>query len=170
MTFVANVGPGNQENTTLTWSVTQGTITSGQGTPTITVDTTGLSDTTITATVTLGGTNPDCRCTTEANATGVVAALPQPRLIEEVGPLTADDLRARIDNLFIELQNDPAATGYIINYGPPRQVTARERIIRSHIQLRRYDATRVVIVNGGEEAEIRTRIYIVPQGATPPTP
>jgi hypothetical protein len=72
--------------------------------------------------------------------------------------------------LFIRLQNDPTATGYIINYGPARQVTARERIIRSHIQLRRYDATRVVIVNGGEEAEIRTRIYIVPQGAQPPTP
>lgn len=170
MTFTANVSGGNQEITSFNWTVSQGTITSGQGTPTITVDTTGLSNTTITATVTIVGTDPECRCTTEASETGVVAEERTFELIEEVGPLSADDLRARIDNLFIRLQNDPTATGYIINYGPARQVTARERIIRSHIQLRRYDASRVVIVNGGQEAEIRTRIYIVPQGVEPPTP
>ena len=169
MTFTANVSGGSQSDVTYNWSVSNGTISSGQGTPSITVDTTGLGNTTITATVDVGGLCAECPG--EATETGVVAVnIIEPRLIEEFGPLANDDVRARIDNLFIELGNDPSATGYIINYGPVRQVTARERLIRNHIQLRRYDPSRVVIVNGGEEGEVRTRLYIVPQGAEPPTP
>jgi hypothetical protein len=170
MTFTANVSGGSQPSVTYTWSVSQGTIVEGQGTPSITVDTTGLSDTTITATVNVGGTDPACECPADASDTGVVAGLPQAIPVDEFEQLANDDVRQRLDNFFLELQNNPDSTGYIINYGPARQVTARERLIRNHIQLRRFDASRIVIVNGGEEPTIRTRLFRVPAGATPPTP
>jgi hypothetical protein len=170
MTFTANATGGNQEITGFNWTVSQGTITSGQGTSSITVDTTGLEDTTITATVTITGTNPACTCDTEADATGVVAALPKAVPIDEFTGLSNDDVRQRLDAFFSELQNYPDNTGYIIIYGPPRQVTARERLIRNHIAFRQIDASRIVIVQGGEEAEVRVRLLRVPPGADPPTP
>jgi hypothetical protein len=168
MTFTANVSGGSQDDVTYEWSVSQGTIVEGQGTPMITVDTTGLSDTTIEATVNVGGLCGDCN--PNASETGVVAPLPEAIPIDEFGRLANDDVRARLDAFFTELSNNPNDTGYIINYGPARQVTARERLIRNHIALRRFDASRIVIVNGGEEPEIRTRLWRVPPGAQPPTP
>lgn len=170
MTFTANVSGGTQENITFNWSVSQGTISSGQGTPSITVDTTGLDNTTVEATVEIGGTVPECNCPKTASETGVVAGKIIPIPIDEFGPLSNDDVRQRLDAFFSDLQNNPGSTGYIINYGPARQVTARERLIRNHITFRQFDASRIVIVNGGEDAEVRTRLLRVPQGAEPPTP
>lgn len=170
MTFTANVSGGSQENITYNWSVDRGTISSGQGTPVITVDTTGLEDTTVTATVEIGGTDPACNCPTRESETGVVAAIPIAIPVDEFQQLSNDDVRQRLDQFFIELQNDPTSTGYIINYGPARQVAARERLIRNHIQLRNFPPDRIVIVNGGVEPTIRTRLFRVPAGATPPTP
>jgi hypothetical protein len=169
MTFTANLNGGSQDAPTYNWTVSTGTIVEGQGTPTITVSTEGLRDVTITATVDIGGL-----CTTcgqlSGSETGVVAGIVEPQLTDEFGPLANDDVRQRIDNFFVALQNDPSAQGYIINYGPARQVTARERLIRNHIAFRKFDASRIVIVNGGVTEEINTKLWLVPQGATPPTP
>ena len=170
LTFTANVSGGTQENITFNWAVDKGTITSGQGTPSITVDTTGLEDTTVRATLTIGGTDPACTCPTEAGGTGVVAAKPKPVPIDEFGPLSNDEVRQRLDAFFLELSNNPDNTGYIIIYGPPRQATARERLIRNHIAFRQAPADRIVIVQGGEEPQVRTRLLRVPPGADPPTP
>ena len=60
MTFTANVSGGSQSSVTYDWSVSNGQIQSGQGTPVITVSTVGLTDTTVTATLNIGGTNCDC--------------------------------------------------------------------------------------------------------------
>jgi hypothetical protein len=45
---------------TYNWSVTSGAISSGQGTPSITVDTADVEQDTITATVEIGGYSQDC--------------------------------------------------------------------------------------------------------------
>ena len=60
MTFTANVSGGSQTDVTYDWSVDKGTIIEGQGTPVITVSTEGLSDTTVTATVLVGGLCEKC--------------------------------------------------------------------------------------------------------------
>jgi hypothetical protein len=168
MTFTANVSGGSQTDVTYDWSVDKGTIVEGQGTPVITVSTEGLVDTTVTASVVVGGL---CEtCPGEDSETGVVAGIIEPILIDEFGPLANDDVRNRLDAFFVELQSNPNDTGYIINYGPPRQVAARERLIRNHIDFRNFPASRIVIVNGGDEPQIRTRLWRVPVGAEPPTP
>ena len=57
--------------TTFRWSVRGGAITSGQGTPEVTVDTARAAGTTIFATVDLGGLAPEC-VTTTASTTFLV--------------------------------------------------------------------------------------------------
>lgn len=171
MTFTANLNGGNQDAPTFNWTVSTGTIVEGQGTPTITVSTEGLSgDTTVTATVDIGGLCAACGTLSDSE-TGVVAGPIGPELVDEFGPLANDDVKARLDAFASNLSSNPDSQGYIINYGPARQVTRRERLIRDYLVTNRgIDASRLVFVQGGDEPEIRTRLYRVPQGATVPTP
>lgn len=69
LTFVANVTGGDAGVTpTYKWTVSAGKITGGQGTAKVTVDVSGLSRESVTATVAVGGMNPLCHtvasCTT----------------------------------------------------------------------------------------------------------
>jgi hypothetical protein len=58
---------------------------------------------------------------------------------------------------------------YIINYGTPSQIRQRERWIRDAISFRRYDASRITLVNGGP-GPVRTVMWLVPPGAENPRP
>ena len=61
LTFSANVsGVDPNENLTYNWTVSVGTIVSGQGTPTIVVDTRGVEAKQIKATIEIGGFPPEC--------------------------------------------------------------------------------------------------------------
>ncbi|REJ78270.1 MAG: hypothetical protein DWQ47_02060 [Acidobacteria bacterium] len=165
MTFTANVVGGNQQNITYSWEVSQGSIQSGQGTPQIVVDTTGLEDTNVRATVSITG-DEGCNCDREASETGVISGTPDPRLVDEFGPIPNNDVKARLDIFITQLANDPTATGYIVNYGSARDVTRRERLIRDYmVNENGVDPSRLVFVNGGVESAIRTRLWIVPAGA-----
>lgn len=171
MNFTANVAGGTQSSVTYNWTVSAGTITSGQGTPSISVDTTALAGQSVTATVEIGGTEAACGCTTTASETGGVAPNPDPVMVDEFGALPNDDIRGRLDLFFAELSNNPNNQGYIINYGTPAQVATRERLIRNHIAFRRFDPSRITLVNGGDTgAGANTKLYRVPPGAANPNP
>ena len=80
MTFTANVFGGNQDAITYNWSVSQGTIVNGQGTPSISVDISGLPDASaITATVNISDTGCGTCDTLSASETGLVASRASPR-------------------------------------------------------------------------------------------
>jgi hypothetical protein len=170
MTFTANVSGG--PDVTYNWTVSAGTIESGQGTPSIVVRTSAAdAGQTITATVTLGGQDPACNCPSTASGTGVVARTPEAVLVDEFGKLPNDDIRGRLDNFFTELQNNPNNQGYIINYGTDREITARERLITNHITFRNFDRSRITLVRGGDRGNgPETRLYRIPPGATNPNP
>ena len=171
MTFTANVSGGTQSSTTFNWTVSAGTITSGQGTSTITVATNAdLAGQTITATVDVGG---QCAadCPRSANASGEVAApkpTPEPRKIDEFGALEADDLKIRLENLRTELANDPAATGYIITSGSGKAKTKQLNNIKKAIDFLRIDSSRVRLVDGDATAPVGSIIWIQPAGANAP--
>lgn len=170
MTFTANVSGGTgQGDPTYNWTVSAGTIESGQGTPSITVSTAGLSNQTVSATVTVGNT-ADCPCPKDASAEGIIGTNPESRLIEEFEAAVPDVIKARLDNFYSALASDPNARGVIINYGTDREVARRERDIRSAIAFRQYDINRVTFVRGGSTPGIRTQFYLVPAGAQEPTP
>lgn len=172
MTFTANVTAGTYDPT-YNWTVSGGTIESGQGTPSITVRTTQeMAGTSITATVDIGGAQAGCTCTVTDSETAGIAPRPDPILVDEFGAMPDDDIRGRLDVFFAELANNPNNQGYIINYGTPAQIARRERLITNHINFRGVDRSRITLVNGGASPDgpPTTRLYRIPPGADNPTP
>ena len=170
MTFTASVTGGPE--VTYNWTVSGGVIESGQGTPSIVVRTSRAdAGTNITATLNLGGLDPNCECQKDAFETAPVDKNPEAVQVDEFGKLSNDDIRARLDQFFIELQNNPANQGYIINYGNDKDIAAREKIITNHIDFRKFDRTRITLVRGGDTGEgPKTKLYRVPEGAENPNP
>jgi hypothetical protein len=170
LTFTANVSGGTATTVTYNWTVTSGTITEGQGTPVIRVATTGdQAGSALTASVEIGGVCDQCERTKSVTVQFPVALAP--RQVDEFGALSNDDVKARVQNFFVELNNDPSATGYIINYGTAREIARREKQINDAIRFLRLDASRITQVRGGETGgEVRTVFFVVPAGVTPPAP
>jgi len=67
VSYTANVSGGSGDFT-YNWSVSAGSITSGQGTPSITVDSKGMANSSITATLEVGGMSRSCSNTSSATA------------------------------------------------------------------------------------------------------
>ena len=172
MTFTAVVSGGTASNLTYNWTVSAGTIESGQGTPSIVVATTKeMANSNVTATVDIGGQEAKCDCPRTASETGSIAPRIEPVLVDEFGKLSNDDVRAKLDTFFIELQNNPNNQGYIINYGTDRDVAAREKLITNHINFRKFDRSRITLVRGGDNGgAINTKLYRIPPGADNPAP
>ena len=168
MTFTANVGGGGDY--TYTWTVSNGTITSGQGTPSITVATNrDMAGQNVTATVDVGGLCPECPRT--ASETAGILDTPKSTITDEFGSAPDDDVKARVDNFYIQLNNNPTAQGYIINYGTAAEIKKRRAQIMKAINFRKYDASRVTFVDGPNNGTgINTKFYLVPAGADTPQP
>ena len=167
MTFTAMTSVSGDY--TYNWSVSSGTITSGQGTPSITVSTTQeMAGSNVTASLKLGGTKEGCNCQTDASETAPVAPRPTAVPVDEYGPLKDDDVKARIDNFYIQLNNQPNAKGYIIIYGTPAQIKKQKAQIMKAITFRKYDPTRVTFVDGPNNGEQKVKLWLVPQGADNP--
>jgi hypothetical protein len=173
MTFVANVSGGSQDQVvTYNWTVSAGSITSGQGTPSITVAVPpDMSGGNITATVDLGGLPAACNCPHNASETAGVSTPETYHEVDTFGPLSNDDVKARVQNFYVQLANNPNSQGYIINYGTPAQIAARRRQITKAIDFLKLDPSRITFVDGPPKgAQVETHFYLVPPGATPPTP
>ena len=168
MTFTAS----SSGDVTYNWTVSAGTIESGQGTPSITVRTNrDMAGTNVTATVDIGGLPAGCNCPASASETAPVAARPEANLIDQFGPATDDDVKARVDNFYTQLNNNPSAQGYIINYGTPAEIKRRRAQIMKAINFRKFDASRVTFIDGPDNGTgVNTKFYVVPAGAENPAP
>jgi hypothetical protein len=172
ITFTASVSGGAEgASWTYNWSVSAGTISSGQGTSTITVDTANLGGQSVTATVSIGGADPSCTGTT-ASCTTTVKPAPQPaRKFDEYGNIRFNDEKARLDNYAIQLQNEPGSQGTIIVYGSctgegqQRGDRAKDYLVNT----RGIEAGRITVVDGGCRSELTVQLWVVPQGAAAPT-
>lgn len=180
ITFTADVSYTGSSALNYTWTVSPASarIVSGAGTPTIMVDSTGLGKQKVEAILVVddGSGEQTCRQTAEA-ATDVV---PLPAIVKQkcydCFPFTAfDDTKARLDNLAIELQNNPTAQGYIIVYsGVGSRAGQADRLITRAkdylVTTRGIDASRLNVINGGYRDTDYFELWVVPQGAQPPTP
>lgn len=179
ITFAADVTYGGTESLKYAWTVnpTAAKVISGAGTPTITVDSTGLGGQRVIATlvVTDGSSDPTCR--QSAQSVAVVTAPERKTIVsrdfDECKNCTFDDQKARLDNLAVELQNDPTARAYIIAYGgrysPLSQVEMLMKRARDYmVEQRGIDASRLVTVNGGFREDDSVELWVVPAGAEPP--
>jgi len=172
ITFTASVSGGEAGATwTYNWSVSAGTISSGQGTSTITVDTANLAGQSVTATVSIGGADPSCTGTTASCTTSVRTPPVEARKFDEYGNIRFNDEKARLDNYAIQLQNEPTATGTIIVYGSctgegqQRGDRAKDYLVNT----RGIEAGRITVVDGGCRSELTVQLWIVPSGSAAPT-
>lgn len=174
VTFNAEVDTAASDiKNTFKWEVSAGTITGGQGTRSLKIDSTGLGGgQTITATVEVGGLPATCERKTSCSVS-VVQVIGCG--LDEYGDIPFEDEKARLDNLAIELQNDPTAEGYLICYGGRvgYEGEAQSRCDRAKDYIsktRDIEASRVVTVDGGFRESLTVRLIVVPSGATPPAP
>ncbi len=167
ITFSSSLSSG--ANVTYNWSVSAGTITGGQGTSSITVDTANLGGQSVTATVEVGGLDPACSRTASCS-TSVKAPNAQSSKFDEYGNIKFNDEKARLDNYAIQLQNQPGAQGYVVAYGScAGEAQARADRAKDYlVNTRQIDAGRLVTVDGGCRSDLSVELWIVPTGATPP--
>ena len=172
MIFTASVIGGDQPSVNYNWSVSAGTIVSGQGTSSITVATNSdLAGQTITATAEATGFCDTCPSSLNGSASGEVA---QPQLtpvkIDELGPMTPDDMKKRLEALGNALASDPSARGFIVNRGgTAREKAKRNRDLAKAIEFLRIDTSRLTIVDGGGSGTVNSEIWVVPAGADNPS-
>ena len=145
----------------------------------LTVDSTGLAGQRITATLVVddGSGEPACRQT--AQATTYIPPTPPrespSRQFDVCCSCSFDDQKARLDNLAVELQNDPSTTTYVIAYGGRTSRIGQADLLGERardylVNKRGIDQSRIVVINGGFREEDCVELWIVPSGATPPQP
>lgn len=153
------------------WEASAGSVVSGQGTASFKVDTTGLSQQTVTATVEVEGFSPVCE--RKASCTTLVAPVIIGCGFDEYGNIKFDDEKARLDNFAIELQNDLTAQGHMICYGGRTgyEGEALRRCERAKNYLsgvRGIEAARIVIIDGGFREELTVELWAPPRGSSLP--
>lgn len=181
ITFAADVEYGGTASLNYNWKILPSTarILTGAGSPTITVDSTGLGGQRIVATLTADDGSSDPSCAQSAQAVSVITPLEKKIIVaqefDECNNCTFDDQKARLDNLAIDLQNDPSTRAYIIAYGgrmsPLGQVEVLMSRARDYLVTQRgIDASRLTVVNGGFREEDSVELWTVPSGAASPRP
>ncbi len=170
LTFTANVSGGDNNVTpTYNWTVSAGTISSGQGTSTIQVETQEAGGMTITATVDVGGYSRECSTAHSCTA----SILKKSSKIAEYGKVKPDEEKAFLDKFAAELEADPSAQGYIIAYGSPKgpkmeAFKAADNATQYIIKQRKVDAARLLPVDGGYREQFAIELWLIPSGADLP--
>jgi len=179
ITYNADVTYSGDSALKYTWKVTPSSahIISGLGTPTLSVDSSGLGGQRIIATLTADDGSSDPACAQSAQVVSIIAPIKKvvivAREFDECNNCTFDDQKARLDNLAVELQNDPTTRAYIIAYGgrmsPVGQVEKLMNRAREYMVTQRgIDVSRLSVVNGGYREEDSVELWIVPSGAAAP--
>jgi hypothetical protein len=182
ITFLSNnVGVDPTVPVNYNWTISSGTITSGQGTPSITVDTKGMGGQTINADLDVNDGVYDATCRQKISVPTLVErppAPPEPRRFDEFPARAFDDDKARLDAFAIELQNNPDSQGYIIMYQGTDRASMRNKKVEVLskkaldylVKARGIDPRRIVITNWGTRPETSYDLWIIPPGAQPPVP
>jgi hypothetical protein len=181
ITYTSDVTYGGNSPLNYTWTVSPATarILSGLGTPTITVDSTGLANQSITATLVVDDGSGDAACRQSSQASTLIPQVPPrespAKQFDVCCSCAYDDQKARLDNLAVQLQNDPSASAYIIAYAGrnSRRGEANRLLTRARDYLvtqRGMNSTQITVLNGGFREEDCVELWIVPSGATPPQP
>lgn len=181
ITYAADVDYKGTAGLLYTWTVNPANarIISGAGTPTITVDSTGLAGQRITVTLVVDDGSGDPLCKQAAQASTFTPRTPKRDIVgsefDTCCNCSYDDQKARLDNLTVELQNDPSTTTYLIAYagrssraGESARLLARAR--NYLVTYRGVDASRITVIDGGFREDDCLEVWVVPRGAAPPQP
>ena len=177
VTIAANFADGHTGERylpTYNWSVSQGIIASGQGTPSITVEINreNIGQVTITLDRVFKEAHfPDVQ--RSASCSIPIAEPPQARMLDEFRTAgnNCEEGFSRLDGFFIELNNNPVDTGLIVLYRDNRDPDAARRRatqLRNHARFRNFDMTRIRMVFGRAREGGTTQFWLIPAGAEAP--
>ena len=98
---------------------------------------------------------------------------PRAELVDELRTvgMNCEEGFAKMDSYFAALGNNPAADGVIVIYGDVldrKAASRREQQIRNHIQMRRFDLTRITFLRGNVKSQGATQFWLIPPGAERP--
>jgi hypothetical protein len=155
------------------WTVTAGVIDAGQGTPSISVRSSREdSGETIEATVEVSGL-PGA-CDNRARETAPIDNIPVCGLAaDEFGDLEPNDVRARMDQFFVELENNPTNQGVVLLIITDKEelseLNPRLQLIVKHAAFREFDLKRLTFMFEIADRSY-TRLWRVLPGAESPCP
>ncbi|MGI8467982.1 MAG: hypothetical protein ACR2N3_05970 [Pyrinomonadaceae bacterium] len=167
---------------TYRWKVSPNSaqITSGLGTPSITVDTKGIGNQPITAELDVTDDVYGATCQQRNSVTTGVEVVkpPQPFRFDMFESKSFDDDKARLDNYVIQVQSVPDSQAYIIMYqGTDKESVKRgdvdklsKRALDYLVRAKGLDPSRIVITKWGTKAHTTYELWIIPPGAQPPVP
>ena len=172
MSFTVDlVGPQILGSPGYTWTVSAGSIVSGQGTRSITVETAGAgSGMNVTATVSVQGSLPGCANT--ASETAPIAALACGLSVDDYGEIAWNAEQAHLDNVQISLNQNPGYKLFIylrIKADESFDVTRKHAIkMIKHFLWRDkdFDVSRVVVIMYVDDRH-STVFNIAPPNAKP---
>lgn len=155
------------------WQVSAGHIVSGQTTSSAEImalkENAGMN---ITVTLRLGGLSSGC----PNEFSEIIGVMPLPPIepFDGFGNLRSDDVKARMDNFFVQINNSPHSEGFVVvTFGETESENVRlqrlQRILKA-ITFRTYDATRLTFVIHNEFGEPQTYFWFRPSGADLPEP
>ncbi len=145
----------------------------------LTVDSTGLGGQRVTATLVVDDGSGEAACRQTAQAASYVRPperVERPsRQFDVCCSCSFDDQKARLDNLAVELQNDPSTTTYVIAYGGRTSRVGQADLLGGRardylVSNRGIDQSRITVINGGFREEDCVELWVIPSGATPPQP
>lgn len=154
------------------WSVSRGRIVEGQGTDTIAVELPPGAGGEVVARVEVHGYSLECPVESSAAHAKTTVGVSRFKL-DEFGDIRIGDTKARLDNLAIELQNDPTLQAHLVVYGgrggPRGQVERRADWLKNYlVTTRGLDAARVLTVEGGFREELSGELWLSPRGTPAP--
>jgi hypothetical protein len=146
------------------WKISAGTITSGEGTSTITVDTAGLGGQNITATVEAVGAQGSC--SSSPDTVRINPLIICRMKFDEYGDISFEDEKARLDNFAIQIANTPSSKGALIAYAgnPTYQGEAADRLRRAKhylVKVRGMPSERIVTVYAGYKNDLTVELRIL---------
>jgi hypothetical protein len=162
--FMANVSKTiTVESISYEWALTKGLISSGQGTPFITVEYDNRRD--ITATVTVRTKNPKCEM---LSSMSLIPGIPVPPVQQtaEFGSVPFDRVELHLMDLANQRRNQPGAMGFIVvskKWKPWRKANAFLTKVAS------VEPRRIVLVERSQKGPLVVKLFIVPSGAVLPT-
>lgn len=165
-------GGDTNKPVTYNWTISSGTITSGQGTSTITIDTTGLNDV-VTATVEIIGLPSECDRTKSCSfpVAGIITG--DDMKFDEYSDLKFSEEKPRLDNVAIQLQQMPGAQALYFIFGSCEGEADQraQRAVDYLVNKRGIDRSRLKVVNSGCRETLTVEVWITPIDVPyPPTP
>ncbi|HUR96749.1 MAG TPA: hypothetical protein VMZ26_01655 [Pyrinomonadaceae bacterium] len=165
---------GERYAPTYSWSVSQGTILSGQGTPTVTVEI-GRDDSG-TLVVSLDRVFKEAHfpgVQQSANCSIAIAPILQPKMFDEfpTAGKNCEEGFARLDAFLTEIDNNPNDAALIVFYGEagePGAARRRATQLRNHFRFRKFDRTKVRMIFGPARQGGTTQFWLIPPGTEAP--